>query len=1497
MRALQRGLFALAMIAVLLAQPMGAAPTSAAPALAAPVTVDLPAVADARTQGGSPDVNFGSGFLYVATLNGHLSFVAFDLLALPANAVIEAARLELDAPTLNDGPNNVEVGRVDGAWAEDTLTWATQPAITWGGPLTNVVGPTLATWDVTPLVRSWHSGAGPNHGFALRGDGGEPLSFSSKEAGITPPTLVIRYTTPADEGVRSDLGDAPDSSNHHGQNNTAYVAGGVLGRFPTVWDVPDGQVAGPRHANATGEGILGQYLSREQDADVGNDQDGPNNIIRSAAGAIGDVADNDRGDDGWRNRNIRFFDCQQQTLAVRVSKAPGAARKRMYLNVWFDGNRDGDWADSSACQPPSGGPAQAGYEWIVQDYVIDMTAVPAGGFLDFAVDTERVANSTPGMPHWMRFTLSEARAVQPPGGDYPDGRGPHPGSAQGSFLFGESEDVLQRPPPPGAPGTLELQKRVITGGEPVDNGGIVTYEIRLRHVGGTGPIQARLRDMVELPQHLLPHTNGSGDVMYVEVTSPGGAAPLQADIAYDSSPPGTRQVITWQGTLAPEAEVTLSFDVHVHPLCGALQQTEISAEADFAAKCPGYNASGIEVEPHPTQLDPLDLNDFRDLPLSYTLTNSHAFSVTLGLLQERVGGAQTGATAPFQQTLTLGPGESREVELILGMEAEATDELAAPDVLTIESRLRYCFISDTDQSCPDPTAYPNLSGQGPPITVRVKPHDLGDAPDSSNHAGAAMAAYPGVPAGFPTVFDPATGLPQGPLHAHPRPLHLGQHVSLEAEADIGPDQDPDNNIEPAANQPNRDRFDDGSRLNPPAANCQPSTAEVRVAITPAAWNWFKGQERPAYLNVWADSNRDGDWADGFACAGPAGQQANVVEHIVIDSPIDVAALGPGLHTISVTTGRVAWPAQLAQSPAWLRFTLSERVSNKTLAFQGISYGDGRGHNTPFKLGETEDHLLRPQGGGAPDLAVALDGRIDRGRIVYRIEVANQGTAGADGATLAITPPAGLGSVAPDLLRAPGIPATGVRQANGKISFALPSIQDGTSNTILLGWDLAGPTSAQAAPLAASYVASAQVALAGDSNGANNSASLTLERPRRQIILAARAAGGAAWGQRDSTCRAGVDLAGQAEPNAIIAILIGLVPAGTVTADASGDFSYRLDGLEAGRHHIQAMYNGVVSPRDPASGLATGLRLDVDPSLPIDPLSLGFTDSKGRTYHPQTLGYSFGVTQTGILLRAGETYQVAVDSCVEGQRQSLKYLLEDALLSGLHDDDGDGRYTGSFTYNSPAARAAALAASGELRLDVTSGGTTRSFTSTLDTAAGRVVDAASGQPLTGAAVSALTEAGGLWPAAALGAANPQTTGADGAYGLGAAGGTSRIAASRSAYQPYVSWDLDGASLDRVIGLTPELAGTPDATVYITDSGFQPALLTVRPGALVEWVNLGLSDHTATGAGWDSGALASGARYRARIGQADAYTYADAANELAAGAILVESLAVYLPLVRR
>ncbi|RME50158.1 MAG: DUF11 domain-containing protein, partial [Caldilineae bacterium] len=212
---------------------------------------------------------------------------------------------------------------------------------------------------------------------------------------------------------------------------------------------------------------------------------------------------------------------------------------------------------------------------------------------------------------------------------------------------------------------------------------------------------------------------------------------------------------------------------------------------------------------------------------------------------------------------------------------------------------------------------------------RVICADLGDAPDGTNHFGVGMDAYPFVPAGFPTVFDPMLGTPPGPYHHRADLLHLGRAVSFEDEADLGPDVDPTNNILPLLNLPDRDEGDDGV-LNLPNLNfahCQTATLQVEVYFDPA----LIGTLELAYLNVWYDGNRNGTWADVNLC------QTDVPEHIVIDYPIAVTTAG--YHVVAVpTTVPVFNPFP---DPGWLRVTLSEQPSVKTgTTTSGLKYGDG-----------------------------------------------------------------------------------------------------------------------------------------------------------------------------------------------------------------------------------------------------------------------------------------------------------------------------------------------------------------------------------------------------------------------------------------------------------------------------------------------------------------------------------------------------------------------------
>jgi uncharacterized repeat protein (TIGR01451 family) len=602
------------------AEEPAAQATEAASAARQTGVTTLLATQDARTQQASGDRNFPTGILWTNTL-GHQSFVEFDMTELPADARIESAELELYFNgNYENGENTVEVGRVDAAWDELTLTWNNQPSISWSGS-SSVVGDVEGdvSWNVTDIVQSWQSGNAENHGFGLRSPepGGKQYWSREKADETLRPRLVITYSVPVPPpGPAPECGDAPDSTNHHGAPNTAYP--GVPGNFPTVYQVPAGQIAGPFHANATLEAFLGNFISREPEADQGPDGDGRNNILRTAAGAIVDIANQDFADDGLRDRNIRYYNCLKQTVTVRVSRPIGATTANMFLNAWFDGDRSGDWTGGGSCTPPFGGPAQPSTEWIIRDYPVDMTAIAPGSFVDLEVPTERIFNPTEGSPHWMRFTLSEIPAVVPPAGGLPDGRGPHPLSAQQSFAFGETEDYLQIPPPPGELGELVLEKRVIGADDLLSPGDIVTYQIRLTNEGGTGPAPAFIRDVLPAVMIPWPFTPAA-----VDVKSPGGAAPLVAEVGVDWVPSVPELFVNWAGTLDPDASITLEFDALLaDPRCtpfqsqrsllnvaeaGGLGGPNVSAQASFLADCPG----GLVAEPVDL---PIDLDDFRVNP-------------------------------------------------------------------------------------------------------------------------------------------------------------------------------------------------------------------------------------------------------------------------------------------------------------------------------------------------------------------------------------------------------------------------------------------------------------------------------------------------------------------------------------------------------------------------------------------------------------------------------------------------------------------------------------------------------------------------------------------------------------------------------------------------------------------------------------------------------------------------------------------------------------------
>ncbi len=231
--------------------------------------------------------------------------------------------------------------------------------------------------------------------------------------------VISGYSGPTEE---FDLGDAPDSSNTFGVVMSAYPAMGVLANFPTVF-AAGSPPYGPKHLQPLAVAWLGPAVSLENEADIGLDQDGVNNLNPPA-----DMPDQDFVDDGVLNMPLVLPHCRltqfQYTINV-VNPAVG-----LYVNVWFDWNRDGDWDDIMTCQQNNAP------EWAVQNQFFAAGSLPVG--LNTVTTPTfypwHPSGITEDMEIWMRITISE----QPwAGGGIIGGGGSGPATG---YDYGETED-------------------------------------------------------------------------------------------------------------------------------------------------------------------------------------------------------------------------------------------------------------------------------------------------------------------------------------------------------------------------------------------------------------------------------------------------------------------------------------------------------------------------------------------------------------------------------------------------------------------------------------------------------------------------------------------------------------------------------------------------------------------------------------------------------------------------------------------------------------------------------------------------------------------------------------------------------------------------------------------------------------------------------------------------------------------------------------------------
>jgi hypothetical protein len=200
------------------ASPLVVAWTVTAPAPSCPTTpVTVGATADTWLLQDSASTNYGGdSTLKVDSKSGAnaRALVRFGLPALPAGCTVTGATLRLNAASAVTG-RTLQAVPVTGAWAENSVTWATQPA-TGGTAATTTAGSGYRQWTVTQQVLAQYSGA--NHGFLVRdaaeSGGGHLQGFRSREDSSNRPQLVITFgPAPAPGGTPPPPADtaAPDT--------------------------------------------------------------------------------------------------------------------------------------------------------------------------------------------------------------------------------------------------------------------------------------------------------------------------------------------------------------------------------------------------------------------------------------------------------------------------------------------------------------------------------------------------------------------------------------------------------------------------------------------------------------------------------------------------------------------------------------------------------------------------------------------------------------------------------------------------------------------------------------------------------------------------------------------------------------------------------------------------------------------------------------------------------------------------------------------------------------------------------------------------------------------------------------------------------------------------------------------------------------------------------------------------------------------------------------
>lgn len=205
-------------------------------------------------------------------------------------------------------------------------------------------------------------------------------------------------------------------------------------------DAPDELSAGYTHASPQMTGSFPSILSAPQD---------PSYILhrfpqeRVYLGQTVTVEDNallvDRDlDDGWVPGS--FLTCSRAQLSIHVTIPREATAGPIYLNVLFDWNHDGRWADFSACTATTQRDPHTADEWAIRNLALHQQPYSLAPGFSGMIDLPEIITGPLEGELWVRVTITtepvDERIF------VPVAFGGHGWNGQGDFLYGETEDYF-----------------------------------------------------------------------------------------------------------------------------------------------------------------------------------------------------------------------------------------------------------------------------------------------------------------------------------------------------------------------------------------------------------------------------------------------------------------------------------------------------------------------------------------------------------------------------------------------------------------------------------------------------------------------------------------------------------------------------------------------------------------------------------------------------------------------------------------------------------------------------------------------------------------------------------------------------------------------------------------------------------------------------------------------------------------------------------------------